>query len=106
MDQSLVNLGFEDPDKRNQDFYTFCREPDPLYSNNSIFQQLLASSATDSSRMRAQVFGNTGMNISGNAGSGESVGFDHGDDGIEAGQILQALSAAEEQRTANTSGNN
>ncbi|RAL58938.1 hypothetical protein DID88_009229 [Monilinia fructigena] len=99
MEQSLVNLGFEDPDKRNQDFYTFCREPDPLYSNNSsIFQQLLASSAADSSGMGAQIFGNAGMSMPGEAGFGEGVEFRHGDEGIEAGQILQALSAAEEQR--------
>ncbi|KAG4025165.1 hypothetical protein MFRU_064g00020 [Monilinia fructicola] len=104
MDQSLVNLGFEDPDKRNQDFYTFCREPDPLYSNNSIFQQLLASSAADSSGMGAQIFGNAGMSMPGEAGFGGGVEFRHGDEGIEAGQILQALSAAEEQRT-NPGGN-
>ncbi|KAJ8060742.1 hypothetical protein OCU04_011046 [Sclerotinia nivalis] len=98
MDQSLVNLGFEDPDNRNQDFYTFCREPDPLYSNNSTLQQLLASSAADPSGISAQVFGNTGMSIPGDAGFGRGIGFAHGDEGIEAGQILQALSAAEEQR--------
>ncbi|QSZ32272.1 hypothetical protein DSL72_001846 [Monilinia vaccinii-corymbosi] len=99
MDQSLVNLGFEDPDKRSQDFYTFCREPDPLYSNNSIFQQLLASSATDPLGIGAQVFGNAGMSMPGEAGFGGSMNFGHGDEGIEAGQILQALSAAEEQST-------
>ncbi|APA15924.1 hypothetical protein SS1G_09184 [Sclerotinia sclerotiorum 1980 UF-70] len=104
MDQSLVNLGFEDPDNRNQDFYTFCREPDPLYSNNSTLQQLLASSAVNQSGISAQVFGNTGMNMPGDAGFGRGIDFAHGDEGIEAGQILQSLSAAEEQRR-NSGGN-
>ena len=99
MDQSLVNLGFEDPDKRNQDFYTFCREPDPLYSNNNIFQQLLASSAAEPSGIAAQVFGNAGMGMTGETVFGGGMDFGDGDEGIEAGQILQALSAAEEQRT-------
>lgn len=96
MDQSLVNLGFEDPDKRNQDFYTLCREPDPLYSNKSIFQQLLASSAAESSGMGAKVFGNAGVGMSGEGFVG--IDFGHGDEGIEAGQILQSLSTAGEQR--------
>ncbi|KAM0132056.1 hypothetical protein ACHAO1_007025 [Botrytis cinerea] len=104
MDQSLVNLGFEDPDNRNKDFYTFCREPDPLYSNNSIFQQLLASSAADSLGMDNHGFANVGMGMPGDAVFGGGIGFGHGDEGIEAGQILQALSAAEEQRT-NPGGN-
>lgn len=104
MDQSLVNLGFEDPDNRNKDFYTFCREPDPLYSNNSIFQQLLASSAADSLGMDNHGFANVGMGMPGDAVFGGGIGFGHGDEGIEAGQILQALSAAEEQRT-NPDGN-
>ncbi|KAI9642613.1 hypothetical protein NHQ30_009418 [Ciborinia camelliae] len=95
MDQSLVNLGFEDPDNRNQDFYTFCREPDPLYLNDSIFQQLIASSAAESAGMGAQVFGNPGMSMPGEAGFGGGKDYGHGDEGIEAGQILQSLSAAE-----------
>ncbi|ESZ92488.1 hypothetical protein SBOR_7151 [Sclerotinia borealis F-4128] len=103
-DQSLVNLGFEDPDKRNQDFYRFCREPDPLYSNNSIFQQLLANSAADPSGMGAQGFENTGIGMPSATTFGGGMDFGNGDEGIEAGQILQALSAAEEQRT-NTGGN-
>ncbi|PQE24323.1 C6 transcription factor protein [Rutstroemia sp. NJR-2017a BVV2] len=98
MDQSLVNLGFEDPEKRNQDFYAFCREPDPLYSNNTVFQQLLASSNAESSSLfAAQGFGNAGLPM-----ASESVlggGMDYGgDEGIEAGQILQALSTHKEQR--------
>jgi hypothetical protein len=98
MDQSLVNLGFEDPEKRNQDFYTFCREPDPLYSNNTIFQQLLArSNAESSSLFAAQGFGNAGMPMASEPVFGAGIDYG-GDEGIEAGQILQALSTHKEQR--------
>jgi hypothetical protein len=98
MDQSLVNLGFEDPEKRNQDFYAFCREPDPLYSNNTVFQQLLASSNAESSSLfAARGFGNAGLPMASDSVLGGGMDYG-GDEGIEAGQILQALSTHKEQR--------
>jgi len=60
----------------NQDFYNMSHEPDPLYPNN-VFQQLVANSNAD------LFVGNMfGMGFA-SFGDGE---------GIEAGQILQALS--------------
>ncbi len=91
----------------NQDFYAFCQEPDPLHQNN-VFQQLVANSnaeTTDFFDASGNVFG--GMSLTG-AGFGglEMMGVAVGDEneGIEAGQILQALSAAEEQRTIGRGG--
>lgn len=69
----------------NQDFYAFCREPDPLYSNNLV-QQLLSNSNVDP----RVPFENTGASMS----SGGFMSNPH----MEASQILQALSSAEDQR--------
>lgn len=97
-----MNLGFTESDNMNQDFYAFCQEPDPLHQNN-IFQQLVANSNAETT----DFFDATGDVLSGMAttggfaglgmGTGLGVGDEH--EGIEAGQILQALSAAEGQRT-------
>jgi hypothetical protein len=77
----------------NQDFYAFCQEPDPLHPNN-IFQQLAASSNAEATNF----FDGSGAAFNGMAfGAPPLVSVDE-NEGIEAGQILQALSAAEEQR--------
>lgn len=90
-DQSLVNLGFTDRDNMNQDFYAMSREPDPLFPNN-VFQQLVANSNAETTEfLDGSMFGGMGMN-------GFGMGFGDENEGIEAGQILQALSAAEDQR--------
>lgn len=65
------------------------REPDSVYPN-TVFQQLLANSNTETSGLLSgSVFGDTAMQ--------GFAGFADGSEGIEAGQILQALSQAEEQ---------
>jgi hypothetical protein len=77
----------------NQDFYAFCQEPDPLHPN-SVFQQLAASSNAEATNF----FDGSGSAFNGMAfGAPALVSVDE-NEGIEAGQILQALSAAEEQR--------
>jgi hypothetical protein len=43
-DQSLQNLGFNDPLSSNQDFYAFCRSPEPRYPDDLI-QQIFAATA-------------------------------------------------------------
>lgn len=100
-----MNLGFTESDNMNQDFYAFCQEPDPLHQNN-VFQQLVANSnaeTTDFFDASTNVFGGMGAGISGGFGgmgmavAGVAVGDEN--EGIEAGQILQSLRAAEEQRT-------
>ena len=98
-----MNLGFTESDNMNQDFYAFCQEPDPLHQNN-VFQQLVANSnaeTTDFFDASANVFGGMGVGMSGGFGGMGMPGVAVGDEneGIEAGQILQSLSAAEEQRT-------
>jgi hypothetical protein len=94
-----MNLGFTESDNMNQDFYAFCQEPDPLHQNN-VFQQLVANSnaeTTDFFDGSGNVFGGMGVTHRlGGLGMGAAVGDEN--EGIEAGQILQALSAAEEQR--------
>jgi len=95
-----MNLGFTESDNMNQDFYAFCQEPDPLHQNN-VFQQLVANSnaeTTDLFDASGNIFGGMGMSggFVGGLGMGVAVGDEH--EGIEAGQILQALSAAEDQR--------
>lgn len=93
-DKSLANLGFTDPDNSTQDFYTMSREPDPLFPNNHVFQQLVANSNAEATDFfDGNVFS---MGVSG--GLGSLGGLGDGDEGIEAGQILQALSKAEDQR--------
>jgi hypothetical protein len=87
----------------NQAFYTFCQEPDPLHPNN-VFQQLVATSNAEAANFfDNSAFGgmNTGMGI----GLGSFGGFGFGDEneGIEAGQILQALSAAGDQQASGRS---
>jgi hypothetical protein len=85
----------------NQDFYTMSREPDPL-SLNTVFQQLVANSNAEATEF---FDGSTfGMGIP--PWSFGDVGMAFGDEseGIEAGQILQALSAAEDQRNARGNG--
>lgn len=75
----------------NQDFYAFCQEPDPLHQNN-VFQQLVANSNAEATDFfENSAFG--GMVFGGLGGIGEE------NEGIEAGQILQALSAAEDHRS-------
>jgi len=95
-DQSLMNLGFTESENMNQDFYAFCQEPDPLHQNN-VFQQLVANSNAETTDFfDANVFGGMTMTSGfGNIGMGVVMGDEN--EGIEAGQILQALSAAEEQ---------
>ncbi|KAK0112035.1 hypothetical protein ONS96_001296 [Cadophora gregata f. sp. sojae] len=96
-DQSLMNLGFTDSDNMNQDFYAFCQEPDPLHQN-TVFQQLVASSNAETNDFfDGSGFGGTiGLVPGGFAGPGAGIADEN--EGIEAGQILQALSAAEDQR--------
>lgn len=75
----------------NQDFYAMSREPDPLFPNN-VFQQLVANSNAEATDfLGGSMFGGMGMN-------GFGMGFVDESEGIEAGQILQALSAAGDQR--------
>ncbi|KAG0646699.1 Quinic acid utilization activator [Hyphodiscus hymeniophilus] len=96
-DQSLVNLGFTDRDNMNQDFYAMSREPDPLFPNN-VFQQLVANSNAEATYfLDSSMFGGIGM-------GGFEMGFGDENEGIEAGQILQALSAAADQRVARGNG--
>lgn len=86
-----MNLGFTDPEHMNQDFYAMSRDPEPLYPN-TVIQQLLANSGADASGMLDGAgFGNLSTHGFGN------LGFTDGHENIEAGQILQALSQAEEQ---------
>lgn len=91
-----MNLGFTESENMNQDFYVFCQEPDPLHQNN-VFQQLVANSNAETTDFfDANVFGGMTMTSGfGNIGMGVAMGDEN--EGIEAGQILQALSAAEEQ---------
>jgi hypothetical protein len=100
-DQSLMNLGFTDTDNMNQDFFTFCQEPDPLHQNN-VFQQLVANSNAEATEFfDGSAFGGGGSTFGGLgvAGIGSLGGIGDESEGIEAGQILQALSAAEETRS-------
>jgi hypothetical protein len=89
-DQSLVNLGFTDRDSMNQDFYAFCQEPDPLHPN-TVFQQLVANSNAEATNF----FDGSGLGMSVGA-FGMGLVDEH--EGIEASQILQSLSAAEDER--------
>jgi hypothetical protein len=102
-----MNLGFTESDNMNQDFYAFCQEPDPLHQNN-VFQQLVANSnaeTTDFFDASGNVFGGMGMPGAGFGSLGmRGMGVGDESEGIEAGQILQALSAAEEQRTIGPGG--
>jgi hypothetical protein len=96
-----MNLGFTESDNMNQDFYAFCQEPDPLHQN-SVFQQLVANSnieTTDLFDASGHAFGGLAAMNGGFGGMDMSVQVSDEHEGIEAGQILQALSAAEEQRT-------
>jgi len=78
----------------NQDFYAFCQDPDPLHPDN-IFQQLAASSNAEATNF----FDGSGTVFNGMAfGGGPALASADENEGIEAGQILQALSAAEELR--------
>lgn len=100
-DQSLLNLGFTDRANMNQDFYSFCQEPDPLQPNN-VFQQLVANSNAEvTTFFDGSGLGAIGMGAGGGFGMQAGIGNGNGDEneGIEAGQILQALSAAEDRRT-------
>jgi len=90
-DQSLANLGFTGTDDMNQDFYTMSREPDPLLPD-TVFQQLVASSNAETTNLF------DGSMLAMGIGGFGATGFGDESEGIEAGQILQALSAAEDQR--------
>jgi hypothetical protein len=94
-----MNLGFTENDNMDQDFYAFCQEPDPLHPNN-VFQQLVANSNAEAIDFFDGSDFNMGM--SGFGGLGMDMGLGDENEGIEAGQILQALSAAEEQRASGT----
>lgn len=105
----------------NQDFYSFCQEPDPLQGNGSrVFEQLVASSELEGVLLfdggglgGFTARGDLGGGLdSGSGGEGRMGGMSGGarigglamgdgdeSEGIEAGQILQALSAAEEGGT-------
>ena len=64
------------------------REPDPLFQNN-VFQQLVANSNAEATEFfDSSMFGGLGA-------AGFGMGFGDENEGIEAGQILQSLSAAE-----------
>ena len=81
----------------NQDFYAMSREPDPLFPNN-VFQQLVANSNAEATDfLDGSMLGSMGM-------SGFGMGFGDENEGIEAGQILQALSAAEDPRVPRGNG--
>lgn len=96
-DQSLMNLGFTDTGNMNQDFYAFCQEPDPLHRNN-VFQQLVTNSnAENTDFFDESSFNGTSSGIG--MTSFNRIGMGDESEGIEAGQILQALSAAEDQRS-------
>lgn len=84
-DQGLVNLGFTDPDRMNQDFYTMSREPDPQFPSN-IFQQLIANTNPEAIPLSVT----STSRIAGN----EQTTFNDEHEGIEASHILQSLSAA------------
>jgi hypothetical protein len=72
----------------DQDFYAMTREPDPLFANN-IFQQLVANSNAETTNfLDGSIFGGA---------RGFGIGFGDESEGIEAGQILQALSAAQDR---------
>ncbi|XMA14918.1 hypothetical protein WAI453_007709 [Rhynchosporium graminicola] len=92
-----MNLGFTDSDNMNQDFYAFCQEPDPLHPN-TIFQQLVANSNAETNNF----FDGSGLGHSMDQMPGGFAGVDgvmaDENEGIEVGQILQALSAADDQR--------
>ncbi|RFU33621.1 hypothetical protein B7463_g2710, partial [Scytalidium lignicola] len=83
-DQSLVNLGFTNADNMNQDFYAFCREPDPLYPN-TLFRQLLANETPNSQLDQRTTTGEVGRNDCGGLHSADE------NETLEAGQLLQAL---------------
>lgn len=84
-DQSLVNLGFTNPDNMNQDFYAFCRDPDPLYPN-TVFRQLLANE-TPNGQFDRHMTGEVGSNSFGGLRSADES------EALEAGQLLQSLGA-------------
>lgn len=95
-DQSLVNLGFTEQDNP-QAFYTICQEPDPLQANN-LFQQLAANEAAESMGfLDGNAFGGMGVLGFEGFGFGDGIGAVDGrlEEGIEAGQILQALAAGD-----------
>ncbi|KAH8802799.1 fungal-specific transcription factor domain-containing protein [Xylogone sp. PMI_703] len=85
-DQSLVNLGFTNADNMNQDFYAFCREPDPLYPN-TLFRQLLANEPQNNQLDRRMPSNETGRN------SFSALHSTDENEALEAGQLLQALGA-------------
>lgn len=103
-DQSLLNLGFTDPTSMNQDFYAFCREPDPLYPNGLV-QQLLSSNMNlgnmGSFEHNATNNGSTANgSITGPAmalpNSFARMEDDFSSPHVEASQILQRLAAGQE----------
>lgn len=69
------------------------REPDPLIHSN-VLQQLVANSNAEAT----DFFDGNMFSMGVGGGLGSLGGFGDGDEGIEAGQILQALSKAEDQR--------
>lgn len=87
-----MNLGFTDTDNMNQDFYAFCQEPDPLHQS-TVFQQLVANSNTETSNF----FDGSSQALGGDTLGPQGFAVGEENEGIVAGQILQALSAAEDQ---------
>lgn len=84
----------------NQAFYTFCQEPDPLQSSN-VFQQLMANSNAEAANyFDTATFGamTPGMGIP--MTGFEGFGFNDESEGIEAGQILQALAASDQSHSS------
>jgi hypothetical protein len=86
----------------HSDFYTFAREPDPLYSTNLVQQLLSNNSAVNANQAS---MGGAGTDTSQFDGTVSGFGhirsgsaFVHGGSNphVEASQILQALSSAGE----------
>ena len=103
-DQSLTNLGFTDQDNMNHAFNTFCQEPDPLHPNN-VFQQLVATSNAEAANFfENSTFGSMASGMGMGLGSFAGFGFGDEHEGIEAGQILQALSSATNDQAGRPNG--
>ncbi len=83
----------------NQDFYAFCQEPDPLNQINA-FQQLAANNAETTDLFDRSSLTGFGAATFGNLDMGTELDITDENEGIEAGQILQSLSVAGDQRSS------